>query len=428
MKIFALVIVTQMWLVEMRPKSWREGPIVDPGVFVITQIKECRNRMGYCILGNSCDVDSDFVKDDLGGHCDSLSKAFSPKASFVCCRQNPANFEVDDLEAVILEHNIGHKTATQESPKISEPTPVPAKKEKSTTLTPRMSTSIVTEMVTKLQTQTESVTKIEDITKVVTQIMKELVDSTGVGYQDQTDIPEDWMLSTESQDNTNKADQTIVNFQDEQLSQNIESKTEVNNESQKNKIDNPVVMGSINRMDEAVMSTKEEIFELDNDDTTNFLPSLGAPSYFSSVLNTVPEILSGPWLEIKDTEKETNEPESPSTWGELQSFGSNQLYDNWEDEVEENIPNWDSPPTEDEFSNSGSFLSPIASSVDGAGQGLVYEFEIGQTIAGAQGGQSSVLRPGLVIDDPSLLDSIVSTSFVNVNEKKDDIPPVGIHC
>ena len=22
-----------------RPKSWREGPIVDPGVFVITQIK-----------------------------------------------------------------------------------------------------------------------------------------------------------------------------------------------------------------------------------------------------------------------------------------------------------------------------------------------------------------------------------------------------
>ena len=102
--------------VHSRPKSWREGPIVDPGVFVITQIKECRNRMGYCILGLSCNVDTDFVPDDLGGHCNQLSEAFNPKANFVCCKQNPDLFQddkSDELEAVILEHNINHPTASE---------------------------------------------------------------------------------------------------------------------------------------------------------------------------------------------------------------------------------------------------------------------------------------------------------------------------
>ena len=107
-----LVSVTQFDSVTCRPKSWREGPIVDPGVFVITQIKECRNRMGYCILGTSCNVDTDFVKDDLGGHCNSLSDAFSPRASFVCCKQNPALFEPEEnLEAIILEQNLSHNTS-----------------------------------------------------------------------------------------------------------------------------------------------------------------------------------------------------------------------------------------------------------------------------------------------------------------------------
>lgn len=106
------VFLSQMELVWSRPKSWREGPIVDPGVFVITQIKECRNRMGYCILGRSCQVDNDFVPDDLGGNCDRLSEAFNPKATFVCCKQNPALFEEDDeFEAIIQEVNISHPTA-----------------------------------------------------------------------------------------------------------------------------------------------------------------------------------------------------------------------------------------------------------------------------------------------------------------------------
>ena len=60
-----------------------------PGVFVITHIRTCRNGAGYCILGFSCEVDKDFIKDDLGGHCNGLGAAFNPKASFVCCRENP---------------------------------------------------------------------------------------------------------------------------------------------------------------------------------------------------------------------------------------------------------------------------------------------------------------------------------------------------
>ena len=106
------LVLTQLGVVKARPKSWREGPIVDPGVFVITQIKECRNRMGYCILGLSCNVDSDFVPDDLGGHCDRLSEAFNPKASFVCCKQNPELFDEEetDEEAIIIA-NISHSTS-----------------------------------------------------------------------------------------------------------------------------------------------------------------------------------------------------------------------------------------------------------------------------------------------------------------------------
>ena len=117
--LFSLFVITlsQLQSVSARPKSWREGPIVDPGVFVITQIKECRNRMGYCILGTSCSVDSDFVKDDMGGHCNRLSEAFSPRATFVCCKQNPALFE-NDLEADILDLNLSHNTSVSATGKL----------------------------------------------------------------------------------------------------------------------------------------------------------------------------------------------------------------------------------------------------------------------------------------------------------------------
>ena len=92
------------------------GVISFSGVFVITHVDTCRGGAGYCILGFTCEIDKDFVADDLGGHCDGLVAAFNPKANFVCCKQNPDLFEddrSDELEAVILEHNINHPTAVE---------------------------------------------------------------------------------------------------------------------------------------------------------------------------------------------------------------------------------------------------------------------------------------------------------------------------
>ena len=147
---------------------------MDPGVFVITQIKECRNRMGYCILGSSCDVDSDFVKDDLGGHCERLSEAFNPRATFVCCRQNPANFEAGDIEDAILGGSLEAAG--------TEPAATPQPEERST-LFAQPSSSIVTELVTQLATETETVTAVESVTRVVTEIITEIVRNTGAGQQ-----------------------------------------------------------------------------------------------------------------------------------------------------------------------------------------------------------------------------------------------------
>ena len=174
------LVIIQIDQVMSRPKSWREGPIVDPGVFVITQIKECRNRMGYCILGHSCNVDTDFVADDLGGHCDRLSKAFQPEASFVCCKQNPELFQEDpsdNLEAIILENNINHATSgvsvagimitSNEDTSIFTVTEgvVENEKEESSDKTTSSEEMTATELITELYTETD--TTVEDVTKVV---------------------------------------------------------------------------------------------------------------------------------------------------------------------------------------------------------------------------------------------------------------------
>jgi len=157
--IFCLIIVLTTSLVTAR--KWREGPQVDPGVFVITHIRSCRNGAGYCILGIKCSVDSDFVDDDSGGDCNSLSAAFNPKATFVCCKENPANFdttevEEDVLNAIIVEQSTGPNTTTT-----------------TTTTAPQTQTSIVTELVTEIHT--EFATKVDEVTEVFTEIVTETI-------------------------------------------------------------------------------------------------------------------------------------------------------------------------------------------------------------------------------------------------------------
>lgn len=119
---------------------------------MITHISSCRNGAGYCILGFSCEVDKDFVKDDMGGHCTGLGEAFNPRASFVCCRENPAlhppkerpiqNEEDDDKQEIVIEN----------SNLVTE-------------------TSVVTEMVTEVVTEVATVTEL--VTNVVTEMVTE---------------------------------------------------------------------------------------------------------------------------------------------------------------------------------------------------------------------------------------------------------------
>ena len=127
------------------------------GVFVITHISSCRNGAGYCILGFSCEVDKDFVKDDLGGHCTGLGEAFNPRASFVCCRENPALHPPKEIPSM--------KEEDEEEVQVQE-----IVIENTNLIT---ETSVVTEMVTEVVTEVETVTDI--VTNVVTEMVTEEV-------------------------------------------------------------------------------------------------------------------------------------------------------------------------------------------------------------------------------------------------------------
>lgn len=54
---------------------------------MISDVKTCGNSTGYCLLGNDCTTDDDFLPDPTG-NCDGLKGAFTPSASFACCKFN----------------------------------------------------------------------------------------------------------------------------------------------------------------------------------------------------------------------------------------------------------------------------------------------------------------------------------------------------
>ena len=67
-------------------------------------------------MGFSCEVDKDFIKDDLGGHCNGLGAAFNPKASFVCCRENPELHAPQEVPAIVA----GNSNSQDEEDEFSE--------------------------------------------------------------------------------------------------------------------------------------------------------------------------------------------------------------------------------------------------------------------------------------------------------------------
>jgi len=148
-------LVTLVLLHESFSRKFNPGPSVDPGVFVITHISTCRNGAGYCILGFSCEVDKDFTKDDLGGHCSGLGAAFNPKAQFVCCRENP------ELHPPKVVNPPGKPPGISTDHEI-----VIEATSSSTTEAPLTSTSVVTETVTEIVTELEPVTEIVMVTQI----------------------------------------------------------------------------------------------------------------------------------------------------------------------------------------------------------------------------------------------------------------------
>jgi len=195
-------LVTLVLLHESFSRKFNPGPSVDPGVFVITHISTCRNGAGYCILGFSCEVDKDFTKDDLGGHCSGLGAAFNPKAQFVCCRENP---ELHPPKPVVQLESTDHEIVIEAA--------------SSSTKAPLTSTSVVTEQVTELVTEIiEPVTEIVMVTQineVTEQILVNQMDEVKA-IETATDEVTEQNIVTQIDDITEEI-LTPVKFLDEEL-------------------------------------------------------------------------------------------------------------------------------------------------------------------------------------------------------------------
>lgn len=164
MSILWRTLVTLVLLHESFSRKFSPGPSVDPGVFVITHIRTCRNGAGYCILGFSCEVDKDFIKDDLGGHCNGLGAAFNPKASFVCCRENPELHPPQEIPTATQVTNI-------ESPKEpSEEQEIVVENNNAVITETSIATEIITETFTEIiepVTEVVLVTQIDEVTEEI---------------------------------------------------------------------------------------------------------------------------------------------------------------------------------------------------------------------------------------------------------------------
>jgi hypothetical protein len=110
-------------------------------------------------------VDKDFVADDLGGHCRGLSKAFNPKASFVCCRENPKTKE-PNKSPVDLQHIIdaGYSESEDAVPQLSTESSSSSSSSTSTSISP------------PLHTNTNAEINIGDSAMPATTTSKEIVD------------------------------------------------------------------------------------------------------------------------------------------------------------------------------------------------------------------------------------------------------------
>ena len=200
----------------------------------------------------------------------------------------------------------------------------------------------------------------EAVTELITEIVTELVESTDAGWQaDGQDLPADWMAMTEEEamaiirNGGGSFNSKVGGLEEaEKLFGGAGTNDPVQlSEEQAQEL----VGGTVDRMDTVLPADEDE------DDYPEFLESLGSPTAFSSILSSVPEVITGDWQLQED------QPGQP----------------------------WAVP------GEGGSFQG-----ISRPGEGDVFEFEIGAALPAAgptATPQGEVLTQGLVIDDTPAL-------------------------
>ena len=148
--------------------------------------------------------------------------------------------------------------------------------------------------------------------------------------------------------------------------------------------------------------------------TNSFLPPLGG-----SILSSLPPVQeAGPWIEKPPVVEEVVEA---GPWQEKTSVPV------WEDL--ETFDNQENEKVEEELEDDGDVgLTEYSEWSDSEGEVEVYEIEIEQSLPAFQQSAAvsgSILRPGLVIDDPSLIQSIVTGNQAEEAEDPEEQMAVG---
>ncbi|XP_025422743.1 uncharacterized protein LOC112692327 isoform X2 [Sipha flava] len=180
--IVMLFFATILCIVTSLPASMNK-PLVDPGLFVITGVETCGSDLGYCLLGNDCTMDDDFLPDP-SGNCSGLKRAFTPASPFVCCKLSKGSLNSGPL---MVDFN----TKTSTEPKnelhgiVKNATPVKAVDELnigknviSISAMDKQARKTARENVDSSKIDNDQLAKLNQIELVVKKIIEQLINET----------------------------------------------------------------------------------------------------------------------------------------------------------------------------------------------------------------------------------------------------------
>ena len=248
-------------------------------------------------------------------------------------------------------------------------------------------THIVTEIVTEWITETELVTKVEAVTEMGTQIVTELVATTEpILPAESSDLPKDWMAMTQEEAMALiRSGGVSTNFEEatgdevEKLVSDLRPNGGFVQLSEEQAL--KLMADTVDRMDKVPMESEEEgvepgPWELDGvsgswqevrESPPDFLETLGSPAAFTSILNSLPDVVADDWMLQA----------SPQPWSATDN-------------------------------------------------GDIFEFEIGAELPAsgpAPAPEADILKPGLVIDDTASLhdtikSTVISKPFLDIQDNR----------